>query len=118
MKLQWLGTAGFKVEAGDNIFLIDPYLTRNEGARPVQSIRPAELSGAGQIFITHGHFDHLFDIPAIMAQGKSNVYCSEEAADTLAREGADSSRITAVKVDGYSADFGGYTAQAFFSRHV
>ena len=118
MKLQWLGTAGFKVEAGDNVFLIDPYLTRNEQARPAQSMRPAELSGAGQVFITHGHFDHLFDIPAIMSQGKSNVYCSEEAAATLARQGADSSRITAVKVDRYSADFGGYTAQAFFSRHV
>jgi L-ascorbate metabolism protein UlaG (beta-lactamase superfamily) len=118
MKLQWLGTAGFKVETGDRVFLIDPYLSRNEKARPVQSMRPAELSAAKQVFITHGHFDHLFDIPAIMAQGKSNVYCSEVAAATLAREGADSNRITAVSIDGYVADFGGYTAESFFSRHV
>ena len=118
MKLQWLGTAGFKVEAADNVFLIDPYLTRNQQARPVQAMQPWELSGAEQVFITHGHFDHLFDIPAIMAQGKSNVYCSEVAAATLAREGADSNRITAVNTDGYVADFGGYTAEGFFSRHV
>ena len=118
MKLQWLGTAGFKVETADSVFLIDPYLSRNEQAKPVQTLQPQEVAGAGQIFITHGHFDHLFDIPAIMAQGKSVVYCSEEAAATLAREGADRSRIIAVKADGFAADFGGYKAEAFFSRHV
>jgi len=118
MKLQWLGTAGFKVETGDQVFLIDPYLTRNAKATPRQSMQPGELPGAGQVFITHGHFDHLYDVPAIMAQGKSTVYCSEVAAATLAREGADSSRITAVGVDGYATDFGGYKAEAFFSRHV
>ena len=118
MKLQWLGTAGFKVETGDQLFLIDPYLTRNAKAMPRQAMQPGELSGARQIFITHGHFDHLYDVPAIMAQSKSTVYCSEVAADTLAREGADSGRITAVGVDRYAADFGGYKAEAFFSRHV
>jgi L-ascorbate metabolism protein UlaG (beta-lactamase superfamily) len=118
MKLQWLGTAGFKVEIGDQVFLVDPYLTRNRQARPVQTMQLRELPGAGQIFITHGHFDHLHDVPAIMAQGKSTVYCSEEAAATLLREGADSARVHAVKSDGYAADFGGYKAEAFFSRHV
>jgi len=53
-----------------------------------------------------------------MAQGKSTVYCSEEAAATLLREGADAVRIHAVTSDGYAADFGSYKAEAFFSRHV
>jgi L-ascorbate metabolism protein UlaG (beta-lactamase superfamily) len=118
MKLQWLGTAGFKVEAGENVFLVDPYLTRNAKAMPRQPMQPRELSGAGQVFITHGHFDHLYDVPAIMAPGRSAVYCSEIAAATLVREGADSGRIHAVTSDGYAADFGGYKAEAFFSRHV
>jgi L-ascorbate metabolism protein UlaG (beta-lactamase superfamily) len=118
MKLQWLGTAGFKVETGDNVFLIDPYLTRNARAMPQQPMQTRELPDAGQIFITHGHFDHLHDVPAIMAQGTSAVYCSEVAAATLLREGADRGRVHTVTSDGYAADFGGYTAQAFFSRHV
>jgi L-ascorbate metabolism protein UlaG (beta-lactamase superfamily) len=118
MKLQWLGTAGFKVEAGDQLFLIDPYLTRNARAMPRQSLQPGELSGAGQIFITHGHFDHLHDVPAIMERGQSTVYCSEVATAALTRDGADNNRITAVSSDGYVADFGGYKAEAFFSRHV
>jgi L-ascorbate metabolism protein UlaG (beta-lactamase superfamily) len=118
MKLQWLGTAGFKVETDNQVFLVDPYLTRNAKATPRQSMQPRELSGAGQVFITHGHFDHLYDVPAVMAQGKSNVYCSEIAAATLLREGADSGRVNAVTSDGYTADFGGYKAEAIFSRHV
>ncbi|MCX5994308.1 MAG: MBL fold metallo-hydrolase [Chloroflexi bacterium] len=118
MKLQWLGTAGFKVEVGDRVFLIDPYLSRNAQARPVQSMQPAEIAGAGQIFITHGHFDHLHDVPAIMASGSSTVYCSETAAATLMREGVDGSRITTVGSDGFAANFGAYRAEAFFSRHV
>jgi L-ascorbate metabolism protein UlaG (beta-lactamase superfamily) len=118
MKLQWLGTAGFKVAVGDRVFLIDPYLTRNAQARPVQLMQPGEIAGAGQIFITHGHFDHLLDVPAIMASGSSTVYCSEVAAGTLLREGVDGSRITAVRSDGFTSDFGAYRAEAFFSRHV
>jgi len=118
MKLQWLGTAGFKVEIGDQVFLVDPYLARNEKARPVQAMQRGEISGAGQIFITHGHFDHLYDVPAIMELGKSTVYCSEVAAATLVSEGVDGERVHAVTSDGYAADFGGYKAEAFFSRHV
>jgi L-ascorbate metabolism protein UlaG (beta-lactamase superfamily) len=118
MKLQWLGTAGFRVEVGDQVFLIDPYLSRNAQAKPVQTIKPAGIGNAGQIFITHGHFDHLHDVPAIMAAGPAAVYCSVTAATTLARDGADTGRINAVDTDGFSSDFGAYRAEAFFSRHV
>lgn len=118
MKLQWLGTAGFRIDTGTDIFLVDPYLSRNAGATPSQPLKPADIAGAGQIFITHGHFDHLHDIPAIMKLDQSVVYCSEIAASTLAREGADVSRVQAVTTDSYSRDFKSYRAQAFFSRHV
>ena len=40
MKLTWLGTSGFRIETGDSAFLIDPYLTRNPEATPVQDLRP------------------------------------------------------------------------------
>jgi L-ascorbate metabolism protein UlaG (beta-lactamase superfamily) len=118
MKLKWLGTAGFQVEAGARTFLIDPYLTRNPKARPVQTLSPDEVAGAGQIFLTHGHFDHIFDIPAIMAKGASSIYCSDMAGETLRLSGVESGRIHAIREDGFAADFGAYKAQAFFSRHV
>jgi len=118
MRLQWLGTAGFKIEDRNSHFLIDPYLSRVSLSRPVQTLKPEDISAAGQIFISHGHFDHLSDVPAIMAAGQSSVYCSQTAAATLMRDGADSGRIHAITSNGFTADFGGYRAQAFFSRHV
>ncbi len=115
MKLTWLGTAGFEIAANDQSFLIDPYLSRNPQARPVQNRQPQDVAGANRIFITHGHFDHLCDVPDIMVQGAAKV---EIAASTLVRAGVDSSRINVIKSDGYIADCGGYRAQAFFSRHI
>lgn len=118
MRLQWLGTSGYKIETDDLSILIDPYLSRNALAHPVQSLKTEDVAAAGQIFITHGHFDHISDVPAIMATGKSQAYCSETAASTLIRYGADSDRIHAMAADGFSIDFGAYRAEAFFSRHV
>jgi L-ascorbate metabolism protein UlaG (beta-lactamase superfamily) len=118
MKLQWLGTAGLAVEANDQSFLIDPYLSSNSQALSAQNLRPENIAKAGQIFITHGHFDHLYDVPEIMSQGTASVYCSEIAASSLVNKGVNSDRITVIKADGFSADCGGYRAQAFFSRHI
>jgi len=113
-----LGTSGYRIETGDQVILIDPYLSRNALSRPVQTFKPRDISDAGHIFITHGHFDHISDVPAIMAAGRAQVYCSETAASTLIRYGADSDRVHAVNTDGFSVDFGGCRAEAFYSMHV
>src|SRR5450756_1500208 len=73
---QWLGTAGFRITCGDKVILIDPYLTRNERARPVQELRPADMADADYIFLSHGHFDHIADVPEIMETTDAEVYCS------------------------------------------
>ena len=118
MELTWLGTAGFRISTGEHIFLIDPYLTRNSKAQPSQTLVPGDISKAGQLFLSHGHFDHVYDVPAIAAQTGSAIYCSAVAGDTLVRKGLDKSQLHVVDCDGYVADFGGYQAQAFFSKHV
>ncbi|MEW6263337.1 MAG: MBL fold metallo-hydrolase [Thermodesulfobacteriota bacterium] len=118
----WLGTAGFRIKAEGAEFLIDPWLRRNPEARPRQPLQPedlaAEIKGQGlPIFITHGHFDHLQDVP-LLAQAGSTAHVSVEAARTLAREGVDPGRIVRVEGDGQAFDLGAYRAAAFFSRHV
>lgn len=63
MKLTWLGHSGFRMEIGDQILLIDPWVTGN----PVfpEDCRADALAGATHILLTHGHFDHSNDVLAI-----------------------------------------------------
>lgn len=118
MELSWWGTAGFQFKTGEYTFLIDPYLSRNDGARPRQSLSPPDVTAADQIFISHGHFDHIFDIPAIAGKSGATVYGCPVAAETLQQKGLKGDQIRVVPKDGHAVDFAGYRAQAFYSRHV
>lgn len=118
MELTWLGTAGFRVATGKGVFYIDPYLSRNEKALPAQTLVPSDIGDAKQIFVSHGHFDHIYDVPVIASWSRSTVYCCPIAGDTLRKRGLKPEQIRGVPSDGYRLDLGGYTAQAFFSQHV
>ena len=118
LELTWLGTAGFEIRLGDQVILIDPYLSRNPRARPVQDLRPGDMRGAERIFISHGHFDHLLDVPRIAAALKATVFCDRVAARSLIREGFPEKRIVRVDYDGQTFEFPGFRARAGFSRHV
>ena len=118
MELTWWGTAGFCVTTGGHVFLIDPYLSRNSAARPLQPMGPDDVSGGEQIFLSHGHFDHASDVPAIASRAGAAVYCSSGVRDALVQKSLSQEKIHVVHSDGYTADFSGYQAQAFFSRHI
>ena len=63
MKITWLGHSGFRIEIGDQILLVDPWLTGN----PVfpEGARDTAISGATHILVTHGHGDHSGDAVAL-----------------------------------------------------
>ncbi|MFO7911815.1 MAG: MBL fold metallo-hydrolase [Desulfotignum sp.] len=120
MEIRWLGTAGFDIRTCDSRFLIDPYVSRNPRAEPMQPLAPADLAGADRIFVSHGHFDHLMDLPEILAKDPekpSRVFCSSKAADTLEKMGVSRSRIYRVTQNNITVRFGHVSARAFFSRH-
>jgi L-ascorbate metabolism protein UlaG (beta-lactamase superfamily) len=113
----WYGTAGFRVETGGRVVLIDPYLSRNADARPVLPFGPEGVTEASEIFLSHGHFDHMADVPQITHQTGAKVYCSAEAAKALRQQGVANAQLVAVS-DGDSFDFGSYRAQCFHSTHA
>ncbi|SDU57232.1 MBL fold metallo-hydrolase [Desulfobacula phenolica] len=118
MEIKWLGTAGFEVKTGNQVFLIDPYLSRNQNAFPRQDIMPCDIQTASQIFISHSHFDHILDIPQIARQTNADIYCSKVAANMLIRHQVDKHRINPVIADKKKFDFKRYSARAFFSDHI
>ncbi|MDA8136575.1 MAG: MBL fold metallo-hydrolase [Desulfobacteraceae bacterium] len=118
MDIKWLGAAGFQISTGQDVFLLDPYLSRNPRALPRQNLTPSDLPAASRIFITHGHFDHILDVPPIARQTEAHIYCAGTAADSLIRNGVDERKIKQVSSDEAIFKFPGYSAQAFFSSHV
>jgi L-ascorbate metabolism protein UlaG (beta-lactamase superfamily) len=94
MQLQWLGTAGFQLTDTDGtVLLIDPYLSRPSSARPQSSFSLAEPPHADAIFVTHGHFDHAMDVPALVHQLGALVYASAPVCRTLAHHGTPPSHL-------------------------
>lgn len=60
MNIIWLGHGSFRIETGDLVLLVDPWLTGNPMLREDQ--HEAAVSGATHILLTHVHFDHVADI--------------------------------------------------------
>lgn len=121
MRLTWYGTAGVSVKTGGRFFLIDPYLTRNDAARPALEISPADVLAdvvaGSEIYLSHGHFDHAADVPQIAHQTGATIYCSEEVAGALRQRDVDAAQIVVAR-DGDGFDFGAYRAECFNSAHV
>lgn len=118
MKLTWLGTAGFEIKTANQTIYLDPYLSRNTDAVPVQTKTIADIKPESPIFVSHAHFDHLMDLPDIMKASSSPVYCSDTAKDYLIRSNIPGSRVHMVEKNHQQFHFDGFSAQAIFSRHV
>jgi len=118
MKLTWFGTAGFRIESGEHTLLIDPYFTRNPEAFPKQPLKASDIQAADQILITHGHFDHILDVPEIAENTNAMVYCGRGVDQTLIQKGLNPDHIHRVRTDGEVHQFDGLKVQAFFSRHI
>jgi len=118
MELTWFGTAGFRIKSEGHTILIDPYFSRNDKALPKQPLKPSDIRDGNVILISHGHFDHIYDVPAIAANTGAVVYCGKGIAETLIRNGTEKDKIHEINLDGENFDFNGIQGRAFFSRHV
>ena len=66
MKIIWLGHAGFRLEIGGQVLLVDPWFTGN----PMfpDNRKEEAIAGATHVVLTHGHFDHAPDAVDICTQ--------------------------------------------------
>jgi L-ascorbate metabolism protein UlaG (beta-lactamase superfamily) len=80
---RWLGVAGVEITCGDFSVVVDPSFTRPWfgmllwlRARPKPGLVRQYVPKADVILVTHGHYDHLLDVPEAARFTGATVYGS------------------------------------------
>lgn len=83
-KLTWLGHGGWAIQSAGHQVLIDPFLDDS----PVAPLRADQVQ-ADFILVSHGHFDHVADVPKIAARTGATVVSNYEICEWLSRKGVE-----------------------------
>jgi L-ascorbate metabolism protein UlaG (beta-lactamase superfamily) len=115
-KLKWYGTATILLEQDGTKLLFDPFFfLRGKCFKPPVD----ELFAVENILVTHGHFDHIADIPAILKQGieTASVYCTAKPRETLISKSVDETRIRQI-TPGDHLSFGPFEVRVLKGKHI
>jgi Predicted Zn-dependent hydrolases of the beta-lactamase fold len=109
VRVTYLGTNGYQLEANGHALWVDPYFTRISLTRAAFNfpIGPnpqridealAHLNGKPDaILVTHGHFDHLLDASVLITRSKARLVGSATAVNLAMRAGVPKNRCEPVK---------------------
>jgi L-ascorbate metabolism protein UlaG (beta-lactamase superfamily) len=137
VSLTYLGTAGWQIENGKTVILIDPYLTRVKSRSPNDDVSPddprpvatpdsvvgsdtavidAHIKKADFIFLTHTHTDHSLDMPYIARKTGARVIGTESTANVARAYDIPERQIQVVK-GGEQLKFDGFSVRVIRSVH-
>jgi L-ascorbate metabolism protein UlaG (beta-lactamase superfamily) len=137
MTVRWWGNNGWEIRVpgstGTKTILIDPWLTRFKtgtytpaGADPRTplSVNKALIDGyldrgelrADHILVTHGHYDHLTDVPYLAKRTGATVFGTETHLSLMAALGAPEDQL-AIASGGEDLTFDGYSIRILRSLH-
>jgi L-ascorbate metabolism protein UlaG (beta-lactamase superfamily) len=128
VRITYLGTNAYLLESRDAVVLVDPYISRlsllRSGLRMRTRAEPERvdrwLAGVPRIdgvLVTHGHVDHLYDVPQILKRRPRAVLHASGTSINLARgAGVPERQLHAVR-PGSIVHLGGATVHVLRASH-
>lgn len=83
MKIKWYGTASISIETENEKILFDPFIPL-KGSNIKTTL--TDFKEYNQIFITHGHFDHIGSISKISKDHPIKIYCTKTPYQVLLKK--------------------------------
>ena len=113
VRLRWLGCACFELDFNGITVVTDPWITPNRRT----DLTWEAVENCDCIALTHGHFDHILDIPALAKKFNSRILCAESTAITLMKW-ADVNPMTVYPMcPNLELDMDCVSVKALFGRH-
>lgn len=119
MHLIWHGTASVEIISDQNMapsrILFDPFVPL---AGSDVLVKIEDFDGFTDIFVTHGHFDHISNLPEVVRRNPDvKIYCTQAPRATLLKKGVDSRNLVLLKY-GETLRTGPFRIQALHGRHA
>ena len=115
MQLKWHGTAAVEIISDSGRILFDPFVPLKSSGIDV---RIEDYDGFDTIFVTHGHVDHIYNLPEIAVRNPAvRIYCTKTPYQTLRRRGVPKDNLRKIRY-GQSWLVNGVLIHALHGRHA
>ncbi len=114
VKFRWLGVVSFEITVGDVHILVDPFITDN----PHTELTVGDIEKCDYILVSHGHYDHVQDIPALVKKFQPKILTGVLTAPLLAGWSDSNPSYVYGMNPGLVLDFGDFSVEARFGKHT
>ena len=115
MQLIWHGTASVEVVCDKGKMLFDPFVPLKGSD---VDVKLHEFDGFPHIFVTHGHIDHITDLPKVVRRNPDVViHCTGTPFRTLVRKGVPIRNLMLFRY-GDVMLVNGFTIRAYHGKHA
>ncbi len=125
LKLRWFGVAGVEFSLKGRTLLIDPFFTRPSPWKMItlQRVSPNAalimryVHRADYVLVSHGHYDHLLDVPEVLRLTGARAYGSRNIYRLLISHGLPKEQLAHIRV-GDRIDLEPFQVEVYPARHT
>lgn len=119
MEITWYSAAALVMREGAAAIAFDPFFGMPVGCfsdkNPV-SLPKDDFAGVTDVFVTHGHVDHIYYLPELSGAADFRIHCTPTPRKTLTRRGVSPERIVQAAA-GVTDSISPFEVTAYRSRH-